>query len=48
MIGQLKKTLQQISALTMEEQKTQLAITLQNWQKEFEQTDDVLMIAIKL
>ena len=48
MLGQLKITLLQISALKMEEQKIQLTSILQNWQNEFEQTDDVLMIGIKL
>ncbi|MFM7024138.1 MAG: PP2C family protein-serine/threonine phosphatase [Flavobacteriales bacterium] len=48
MIGQLKRTLDKISSLPMEEQKTQLATTLHNWQNEFEQTDDILMIGIKL
>ncbi len=48
MIGQLKRTLQKISSLTMEEQKTQLVSTLQSWQNEYEQTDDILMIGIKL
>lgn len=48
MVGQLKRTLQQISSFKMEEQKTQLISILQNWQNEYEQTDDVLMIGIKL
>ncbi|MCX6181450.1 MAG: SpoIIE family protein phosphatase [Bacteroidetes bacterium] len=48
MIGQLKRTLQKISALKMEEQKTELTSILQQWQNEYEQTDDVLIIGIKL
>jgi hypothetical protein len=48
MIGQLKRTLQKISSLKMEDQKTQLVSTLQSWQNEYEQTDDILMIGIKL
>jgi serine phosphatase RsbU (regulator of sigma subunit) len=45
-IGRLKRTLQQISQHTIEDQKELLSTILQEWKKDEEQTDDILVIAV--
>lgn len=47
MIGRLKNTFLEIEPLSTTAQEQQLTSTLENWQGEEEQTDDILVIGIK-
>jgi serine phosphatase RsbU (regulator of sigma subunit) len=46
--SQLKEILLSIQAKTMEEQKTILDNTFENWKNNLEQVDDVCMIGVRL